>query len=435
VTTTQFEFESSEAGSSFECSMDSVAFTVCTTPADYADLAAGEHTFRVRARNVAGDFDRSPAERSFSVQISESTPEPEPKPTPTPEPEPTPEPGYECGWATGWGKFTALRSPGACWRPYSDSSPWNTPVGSNPQLASNSAAIVDKVTSYATAAPRNNNQNLADTYKDWDHPIYFSQPDDPLFELRFRQDGQRVTWGTSPSLEGMKIRIPDEARPAGGEDAHLSVIDQQTGYEYGFWGVQRKPKGGGTLVATSGGRTPIDGSGTNVDASAAYFPPAAGMIRPAELEAGEINHALFMGVACTNGTNVSPANPDHGSGATCQNRLGISNTNAPAIGQRFFLDMGEAQINALPAPEWKRTILRAMAEYGMYVGDTGGAGWGIKFESGSSYTSFGRQDEWIRVGDKLGAVKWNDPETGRTLRVFKLANVIDWESRLKVLQP
>ena len=69
------------------------------------------------------------------------------------------------------------------------------------------------------------------------------------------------------------------------------------------------------------------------------------------------------------------------------------------MGQHFFLEMTDAQIEALSVPSWQKTILRAMARYGLYVGDTGGGGWGIQFESGSSFTSFGQPDPWVRLGE------------------------------------
>jgi hypothetical protein len=43
----------------------------------------------------------------------------------------------------------------------------------------------------------------------------------------------------------------------------------------------------------------------------------------------------------------------------------------PALGQHFYLDMSSAEIDALNVPAWKKPILHAMAEYGMFVGDTG----------------------------------------------------------------
>ncbi|MDQ5808241.1 MAG: right-handed parallel beta-helix repeat-containing protein [Actinomycetota bacterium] len=61
-----FTFTSSESGSTFECSMDGAAYASCTSPKAYSNLAAGSHTFRVRARDAAGNVDATPAEQAFT---------------------------------------------------------------------------------------------------------------------------------------------------------------------------------------------------------------------------------------------------------------------------------------------------------------------------------------------------------------------------------
>ncbi len=66
VPNVSFGFTSTEAGSSFECSLDAAAYGACTSPNGYQGLSEGSHTFRVRAKGSAGS-DETPAERSFQV--------------------------------------------------------------------------------------------------------------------------------------------------------------------------------------------------------------------------------------------------------------------------------------------------------------------------------------------------------------------------------
>jgi hypothetical protein len=62
-----FSFGSSEARSSFECSVDNAAFASCDSPFT-ATVKKGKHTFRVRATDRAGNVDASPASADFTVK-------------------------------------------------------------------------------------------------------------------------------------------------------------------------------------------------------------------------------------------------------------------------------------------------------------------------------------------------------------------------------
>jgi Ca2+-binding RTX toxin-like protein len=78
---TTFTFASTEAGVRFECRIDLGAFAPCSSPYTTGALAAGAHTFEVRAIDSAGNADSSSAGRTFMVATA-ATPPPPPAATP-----------------------------------------------------------------------------------------------------------------------------------------------------------------------------------------------------------------------------------------------------------------------------------------------------------------------------------------------------------------
>jgi uncharacterized protein (TIGR03382 family) len=65
-----FTFASDEAGATFECQLDAAAsFTPCATPLALSGFARGLHTLKVRAKDVAGNVDASPAGVSWTVVV------------------------------------------------------------------------------------------------------------------------------------------------------------------------------------------------------------------------------------------------------------------------------------------------------------------------------------------------------------------------------
>lgn len=66
--TPRFAFVSSEAGSSFECSVGGATFSACTSPVTLGPLTEGPgYSFEVRATDAAGNVDPSPAAQSFAI--------------------------------------------------------------------------------------------------------------------------------------------------------------------------------------------------------------------------------------------------------------------------------------------------------------------------------------------------------------------------------
>jgi hypothetical protein len=353
--------------------------------------------------------------------------------TPTPTPAPISTPPSSGGQSdtvmgsggSGWDGYGGNSIPGASWRPYADSSPFNQTVA-GASIVPNSQTYVNDALQWGDPS---NMATTANTSMDYSHPTYYAQPSDPTYTLN-------ATGGYSPAIQGMQIQIPSYARPADGGDAHMTVIEPD-GWEYDFWQVQSMSNG--VLTYTAGGRTLINGDGLGSNATAAHFGNLAGMIRAPELESGQIDHALFIVLKCTSsdasfgyGTQTSPSNTGNGSyvypagggGAPCP-----SGESSVPLGTRFMLDMTPSQIQALAVPTWKKTILTALATYGGYVGDTGGSGFGFMFESSMTYTQLGLSDPLASFGAQNNLPTWD------STFVYNMSSGVDWQQYLKVITP
>jgi len=318
------------------------------------------------------------------------------------------------------GKFDDQNPPKACWRPFSGESPFNRKLPESPSQAT-ASPLIGATTAGFGPGPRFEAGD-GGTSDDYNHPVYFSSRNDPAYEV------QCVAFGGGCEISGDRVHIPKHAYPAGGDDGHLGVIDQSSGWQYDFWQVRERSPAGGPLVISFGGRTRIgspgsDGLGSN--ATAAHFATSAGAIRAEELRTGLIDHALFMTVPCTSGRSVWPAGD--GVGSVCS-----KNALAPAMGQHFFLDMSNQEIEGLDVPGWQKTIFLAMANYGLFVGDTGGPAWGLKLWTGSLRP--GGPDPWVQLAQRLNVPSYI-ADDGTTRYSFDMRQSLDWSLRLRVAEP
>ena len=62
-----FKFGSGEKGAKFLCKLDRKKYKPCTSPKIYKKLKRGKHVFRVKARDKAGNVDRTPIVRKFKI--------------------------------------------------------------------------------------------------------------------------------------------------------------------------------------------------------------------------------------------------------------------------------------------------------------------------------------------------------------------------------
>jgi hypothetical protein len=63
-----FSFVANETDARFQCRLDGGVFSACTSPTIYNGLATGSHSFAVRAIDLAGNVDATPAGHSWRAK-------------------------------------------------------------------------------------------------------------------------------------------------------------------------------------------------------------------------------------------------------------------------------------------------------------------------------------------------------------------------------
>jgi len=160
------------------------------------------------------------------------------------------------------------------------------------------------------------------------------------------------------------VPIPAGARPDPQGDGHMAVIDPADGCVYDFWQAREE---GGAWSASWATSTAITGDGSyggGLGARGSGLALVAGLIRPEDLRAGRIPHALIFGYPRTaSDVHVPPATKTDGRS---------TGPEAIPMGTRVQLDPS-LDLDTLDLSPYERTIARALQEYGMILGDSGGS--------------------------------------------------------------
>jgi hypothetical protein len=307
-------------------------------------------------------------------------------------------------------------------RPFSDNSPFNTPVGTNPTVLSNSASLVSAALRGGQPLALSTDRAVSN---DWGHPVYYTKASDPM-----------ATLVMSSTHQTFHANVPNYAIPAGQADAHICIVAPD-GWEYNLWATKRTGSPGNyTFTAQIGGRMPANGPGIKTPAQASQYGPAidggveakfserAGLITASDMQAGVINHALFVVVkGATAGDNgvVYPAYSANG---------GYKSPTSVRMGQRFWLDMTPAQIDATDAPQWEKIVAKAAATYGIYVGDKGGDGFGMMMEDSTPYIAANTTNPWDSYMQSIGV-----RNSGSYGYVLRFSGDIPWPSALRAVAP
>jgi hypothetical protein len=250
------------------------------------------------------------------------------------------------------------------WRPFSAQSPWNTPIESNPKLASDSATLI------ADLAGSSKWPFFSINIEQYGIPIYWVDERTPREHVEITLVG-----GRGFERGGADVPIPKSALPAVGTDKHLLIIDKSANVEWGFWRAEKRVDRWTCSVcamadlAGSGVRPPAlhnpwwMGHG----ARACGFPLVAGLITVDELRAGAIEHALVLAYPHIRSRYYTA--PASTAQASTEEALP---TRGMPCGARVQLDP-KIDVDALGLSASGRAIARALQTYGAYIGDYSGA--------------------------------------------------------------
>lgn len=248
----------------------------------------------------------------------------------------------------------ACTAPAASARPFAATSVWNTLTPSTAPIASDSQALVAEL-----------GRQVGD-HGSWINTWQYSVP---LYKVAAEQPKVHVTLDVAmPELQADfdAVPIPAGAKAAAGTDQHMTVWQPATDTLWDFWKMAQAADGwharwGGKLTGVSWSK---DYWTNGFGATATGLPLLGGLIRPDELKAGRIDHALAIGL------------PEAKAGVwswPAQRTDGLS-TAADAIpeGTRFRLDPS-LDVAALNLPPVTRMIARAAQRYGIIVRDVSGS--------------------------------------------------------------
>jgi hypothetical protein len=258
----------------------------------------------------------------------------------------------------------ALDAP-ACARFFGPNAVWNTPLPADAPLDPDSAAVTADLLKKVDAGFDSDKPPTINTTA-FAPPVYTVAADQPT--VRVHLDRGR---DFEPQLSAAfaAVPLPPGATPAPGSDGELVVWQPATDKLWEFWRLRRE---NGRWFASWGGKMDdVSNSPGHWTTPHANWGPSAsslslvgGLITPRQLDRGEIDHALAIGMPFTRrGVFSLPAQRTDGE-SPCEH--------APPEGARFRLDPA-VDVDALGLPPAVATLARAAQRYGIYVRDQAGA--------------------------------------------------------------
>lgn len=251
--------------------------------------------------------------------------------------------------------------------PFPRGSIWNTPLPRRPALHPRSSELV----AYWLTQIRHPNLTL----RAYATAIAVAKPGNPKHRIT-------CTVYPCPNIHRFgRVPIPPGTRPDPSSDGHLAVWDPETRREWDFW-ISRCPAACSSAAGGGAFSTATLRPHVRHGANAAGVPLLAGIVHPEEIRAGRIPHPLIFASPNVGRGHVCPARRDDG-----------ENPDRRALKEGMLLQLDpRVRVDALPIPEWQKTIARALQRYGMYLVDEGGT------LSIGGENPINRGDLWAEVG-------------------------------------
>jgi hypothetical protein len=230
---------------------------------------------------------------------------------------------------------------------------WRTPVASLP-VAADSTELIDAIGADDPLHP------------DFGSGLWDGEPIGiPYNVVTNAQRKVHVTFLYADQSDRVGYPIPAHPRIEGGADStgdrHVLVVDRDTCVDYELWDARpvahsaNWTAGSGAVFDLRSNRLRPRGW-TSADAAGLAILP--GLVRPEEIAAGVIDHAIRVTVPATDAAYVWPA----------RHEAGVANRSLPPMGLRLRL---KASVDISGYPRVDRIILQALKTYGMIVADNG----------------------------------------------------------------
>jgi hypothetical protein len=258
--------------------------------------------------------------------------------------------------------FPSLASVGL----FSAASPFNTPIGANPAIDANSAALIGQFTNAGA---------LVIQVKQFSSTVFFANASTPRADVPvlcgpvWEVGVSRMVNIPIPPFAEASVDVDGAGNPPEGcgenadQDNNLIILDMVNRCEYDFWQARNN---GGSWSASWGNSMSMDDDGSfdnGMSIRGSGFAFLGGLIWPDELQNGAVTHRLVASYPFTkSGGPVTPATDSDG--------ITESDT---AIPEGALLQLNpDLDLNSLGLTSYELAIARGLQTYGLMIVDTGG---------------------------------------------------------------